>query len=344
MGEGLSHSHWRTYVATACATALVGGAYLLARSVTHPPDAQASTETALLQAIATKDSDGDGLSDWEEAIYGTSPNNPDTRGLGMTDAQAVAQGLIIPKAIADVSPATSLPSGPVIDPDLPAAPGDNTLTAAFAKNFFTIYMAAVERTGGNLSQADQADVAKQSLDALSSSIARAPDFKSARDIVVAGSGADAMKQFAAAAEAVMNANTANANKSELQYLSDAAQNGDTSAITHIVSLAKAYRGSAVGVAALPVPQELAAADLALINSLARLSEITSDFARVDSDPLATMLALQQYPKVVIALVDAFIAIAKAYQAAGITLPKGTPGASFVSVVPDIAASQAATKP
>jgi len=343
MGEGLSHSHWRTYVATACAIALIGGAYALAQSAAHPPSAEASTETALLQAIATKDSDGDGLTDWEEAIYGTDPHNPDSKNLGMTDSQAVAKGLVIPKAIADVADSASSATGPVINPDLPPAPSDQTLTAAFAKNFFTIYMAAVERTGGNLSESDQADVAEQSLAALSSSIVRAPDFKSASDIVVAGSGADAMRAFAAAAEAVMKANTANANKSELQYLQNAAQDGDTSAIGHIASLAKAYRGSAAGLAQLPVPRELAAADLALVNALARLSQITSDFARVDSDPLATMLALQQYPKVVIAMVDAFIVIEKNYKAAGITLAKGTPGASFVSVVADIAAIQAAAK-
>ncbi|MDO8407731.1 MAG: thrombospondin type 3 repeat-containing protein [bacterium] len=317
---------------------------MLAQSAAHPPSAEASTETALLQAIATKDSDGDGLPDWEEAIYGTDPHNPDSKNLGVTDSQAVAQGLIIPKAIADVAGPASSATGAVINPDLPPAPADNTLTAAFAKNFFTIYMAAVERTGGNLSTSDQADVAEQSLAALSSSIVRAPDFKSASDIVVAGSGADAMKLFAASAEAVMNANTASANKSELQYLSDAAQNGDTSAVLRIVSLAKAYRGSAAGLAQLPVPSELAAEDLAVVNALARLSEITSDFARVDSDPLATMLALQQYPKVVIALVDAFIAIEKDYKAAGITLAPGTPGASFVNIVADIAASQAAQKP
>jgi len=335
MGERLSH--WRTYAATFFAIALVGGAYLLAKSVAEPPAAEASTETAILEAIATKDSDGDGLPDWEEALYGTDPANPDSRKLGMTDGQAVAAGLIVPKAIADVS-LTSSP-GTIVDPSLPPAPADDTLTAAFAKNLFTTYMDTVKRTGGNLSEKDMSDVAQQTLADLSKSIARAPDFKSPRDITVAGRGPEAMRAYAASAEAVMNANTSNATKSELLYLQDAAKDGDMTALPHIVSIAKAYRGSAAGLAALPVPSELAVSDLALINAFARVSEIASDFARVNDDPLATMLALQQYPDAVLALGDAFITLAKDYKNAGIALAPGAPGAAFVSVISDVAASQ-----
>ena len=111
------------------------------------------------------------------------------------------------------------------------------------------------------------------------------------------------------------------------------------ALPHIVSIAKAYRGSAAGLAALPVPSELAVSDLALINAFARVSEIASDFARVNDDPLATMLALQQYPDAVLALGDAFITLAKDYKNAGIALAPGAPGAAFVSVISDVAASQ-----
>jgi hypothetical protein len=38
------------------------------------------------------DSDGDGLSDQEEAAIGTDPNNPDTDGDGLTDGTEVANG------------------------------------------------------------------------------------------------------------------------------------------------------------------------------------------------------------------------------------------------------------
>lgn len=335
--------NWRVLAAALFSTVLIVGVYLLARGIGSPPSAQASTESALLQAIATKDSDGDGLPDWEEALYGTSPNNPDTFHLGMTDGEAVARGLIVPKAIADIPIATSSPASIGAD-GLPPAPAEGTLTDAFAKNFFTLYLAAKQASGGAaLSESDMQRVASDALQTLSSAVAAAPDFKSAKDITVSGSGADALKEFAVRAEAVLLRKASNATKSEILYLQDAVEKNDPNAIPFISSIAKAYRESAVALAVLPAPAELADDDLALINALMRTSEIANDFTSVNTDPLATMLALQQYPQAVLALGNAFIHIGTIYKAAGITLPAGTPGASFVNLIENIAASQQAAK-
>ncbi|MDD2657474.1 MAG: thrombospondin type 3 repeat-containing protein, partial [Candidatus Pacebacteria bacterium] len=201
MGERFQ-GNWQILAATLFSAVLIGGAYVFARGIESPSVAQASEESALLQAIATKDSDNDGLPDWEEALYGTDPRAVDSFKLGMTDGEAVAKGLIVPKAIADISVATSSPDGRVIvDPSLPPAPAEGTLTAAFAQNFFTLYLAAKQNNGGaNLSEAEMQSIAKQALTSLSAAITPAPDFKTAKDITVSGSGPEAMKAFAVSAE------------------------------------------------------------------------------------------------------------------------------------------------
>ena len=336
--------NWRVLAATLFSTVLVVGVYMLARGVESPRTAEASAESALLQAIATKDSDGDGLSDWEEALYGTSPTVTDTFKLGMTDGEAVMRGLIVPKAIADIPIATSSPS--TIGSDgLGDAPAEGTLTAAFAKTFFTLYLEAKQANGGaDLSESDMANVANEALNSLASVIVAAPDFKSAKDLAVYGAGADPLKAFAVQAEAVLLKNTSSASKSEIFYLQDAVQNNDAEALTHIASIAKQYRDSAVGLAVLPVPAELAGDHLALINAMMRVSQIATDFTRVNADPLATMLALKQYPQAVLALGNAFIHIGTVYRTAGISLPAGAPGASFVNLIIDVANEQAAQKP
>ena len=130
--------------------ALVGGAYFLARGFESPRAAEASTETELLKAIATKDSDKDGLPDWEESLYGTDPRLTDTFKLGMTDGEAVAKGLIVPKAIADIAVTPSSPAS--LDADgLPPPPAEGTLTAAFAKSFFTLFIAAKQKAAKPIS-------------------------------------------------------------------------------------------------------------------------------------------------------------------------------------------------
>lgn len=339
-----SLSHWRVVAASLFSIALIGGSYLFARSVTRPPTAEASTESALLQSIAARDSDGDGLPDWEESLYGTDPHVVDTFHLGMTDGEAVAKGLVVPRAIADI-PVTSSTSTAITDQSVPKAAAAGSLTDVFAKNFFARYLTAVQgSSSGVLTQEEMQNIATDALAELAQSIVLAPDFKSASNLTISGSGSEAMRTFAVSAETILLANKANASKSEIIYLQQALQNNDTSALDHIHAIAKAYRTAAAGLAVLPVPQELVSTDLALINSMARISEITEDFARVNDDPLAAMLALQQYPQAVLDFGNAFISIKNAYAADGIILNPGEPGARFVNLITDVAEEQAAQTP
>lgn len=345
--QGEILKNWRILSATLFSVVLIAGAYLLARGAGTPQVAQASTESALLQAIATKDSTGDGLPDWEKALYGIPANatTTDYFHLGMTDGEAVAKGLIVPKAIADI-PAVTSSSAATTTIDYAAAglpqPVAGTLTDAFARNFFALYLSAKASNGGVALSADQTSaLANQAMTQLSQSVAPTVDFKTAADIKVSGTGSDALRAFAIAAEAVLKQNATNSTMSEIGYFQAAVENGDTSALTHLAALAKSYRDSAVGIATLPVPQELAGVDLSIVNAIARLSEIDNDFARVNTDPLTAMLALEQYPQTELMAEHSFVTLANIYAAAGVVLPNGTPGASFVNIMANITAEQQA---
>lgn len=339
MGQILQN--WRILTSAFLSVAFIIGAFLLARGIESPRGAQASTESALLQAIATKDSDGDGLTDWEEALYGTDSHVTDTFKLGMTDGEAVAKGLVVPKAIADIVVATSSPLSVGVD-GLPPPPAEETLTAAFAKNFFTLYLSAKQAKGGSdLSQSEVSSISNEALSSLSSAVTSSLDYKSAKDIAVSGSGADALKMFAANVEAVLKKNTANATTSEIIYLQYAVENNDVDALAHIASIAKAYRDSSAGIVALTAPQELAIGSLALVNAMMRVSNITSDFARVNTDPLTAMFALQQYVVASQSLQEALADIGSTYDTAGIVLPDGTPGSSFLHTIANITERQRA---
>ncbi|HVB19820.1 MAG TPA: hypothetical protein VNF51_00830 [Candidatus Paceibacterota bacterium] len=337
--------NWRIPAATFFSLALVAAAYLFARGVESPQIAQASTETALLQAIATKDSNGDGLPDWEKSLYGipVDATTTDYFHLGMTDGEAVARGLIVPKAVANIPIATATPAiGSDINyaADGLAPPTGGTLTDAFAKDFFTLYLSAKQAAGGASLTADQTSaLADQAVSQLSQNFAPAANFKTAAGITVSGSGPDALRAFAAAAEVVIRKNTTDATMSEIQYFQSAVQGGDPSALTHLVALANAYRASAIGIAALPVPQELVMTDLAIVNGIMRLSQIDDDFARVNADPLTAILALEQYDQTELNTEHAFTSLANIYAENGVVLPNGTPGAAFVNLMSNLGARQ-----
>lgn len=342
MMRGEIFKHWQIGAATLFSAVIITGTYMLVRGVELPQLAQASAETALLQAIASRDSDSDGLPDWEESLYGTDPHVVDTFHLGMTDGAAVVKGLIVPKAVADVPMATSSPSGSgIVDPSLPPAPADGTLSASFAQEFFILFISAKQANGGaDLSESQMNDIVNQALNSLSSSAKPAPDFKSIHDLTISDSGPEAFKAFAASAEMILTKNTTTATKTDIHYFNDAVMNNDVTASAHLDSISKMYRDSATGLAVIPVPKELATDDLLLINTLMHLSEIDANFAHSAADPLVAILALHQYQPTVTALGEAFTNIATLYKSFNITLPAGAPGAKFVNVDANVATKSA----
>lgn len=335
--------HWKVFGAALVSVLLIVGAVYLSRDGLVPT-ASASSEEELLKTLATKDSDRDGLPDWEESLYGTDPQKADSNGLGMTDGEAVRAGLIVPKAIADISNTPGGVSGTnPYDPSLPAPPAEGTLTAAFTQEFLLRYVEAKEENGREpLTPLQIKAIADETIAVLATVVVRAPDFKSLKDLSITDSSPEAMLEYAKKAEAAMKAHAGTARAGELAYLKRALEGTEPEdALVQLASIAKTYRETAAGLAAIPVPGTLAPHHLAIVNTLMRSSEISNDFARVSSDPLAAMLGLQQYPDTALAIGEAFIAIGNTYRDAGITLTADTPGASFVNLMVDLAAKQAA---
>lgn len=343
--EQQRRAHLRILGAILCSAALIGGAYLLARSGAVPHIVEAATDTALLEQIANRDSTGDGLPDWQKALYGIplTATTTDYFGLGMTDGEAVAKGLIVPVASGPTAVASSTPvlGGPSVDGIAPPAPG--SLTALFATKFLALYAQAkaTHADGSALSSSEINDISDQALAQISDA-SQIPDFKNGSDLTVSGSGNDAMIAFAAAAEASLARHRSQATMSDLDYL-QAALDGDTSAPSHLADLSASYRDSAIGLSVLPVPTELASADLAIVNQLMRLSSIYDAFSRVNSDPLAAMLAIGQYRDTELATEQSFRVLAAVYSAHGVVLKNGTPGAGFVNLIANLAASQRAAQ-
>jgi hypothetical protein len=331
--------------AAALALAMIGGAELLAlRGAPRPAVAEAATDTALLTELSTRDSTGDGLPDWEKPLYGIplDATTTDYFHLGMTDGEAAAKGLIVPKApTLSAAAASTTPSAAaeLSAAGIDHAPTDGSLTDAFAKSFFTLYVSAAESSGGSLTSDQIDDLASQAIGTLESQITPAPDFKSAADLKTSGTGPEALRSYAAAAETIITRYDPKLPKSQLDYLQDYLSTEDPQDLDDLGAIAAFYQSAAIALAALPAPEELAATQLALVNALARTGEEIGDFSRTGSDPLAAMLALETHAQTVTALAEAFTALKSAYTAEGVTFAPGAPGASFVDLMDTVANAQ-----
>ena len=99
-----------------------------------------------------KDSDGDGLKDWEEDLWGTDPNNPDTNKDGLTDLIDIRSGINpLGKGLDDKLATDTLQKkvNPSIESDL-------SETDKFSRELFAKFVIAQQQNGGTATTSDYA--------------------------------------------------------------------------------------------------------------------------------------------------------------------------------------------
>jgi hypothetical protein len=313
-------------ISIAIAAGLVLSAYYL--SIYKNPIANAASSDELLKAYAAKDTDGDGVPDWEEALYGTDPAKADTLGNGLGDAVSIQKGLIPLKYKVSAPTASGSGSSTIAAniPGVSAAPG--TLTDQFAQTFFKNYIAT---RGTNPPSADeQAAFIKGAITNLEQTRSRPTAF-SVSDIRVSGSGASALISYAKNVEGAFSANDPHTQQNEVTYLGDAVNKNDPIAIKNLSLIANGYRNTAKALSQVTAPTELKTSHLALINAMSRLGDTIDDMGSVQSDPIRGMLGLESYTNDAKTLAQAFASIGTDFPATGVALSKGQPGYFFYNL-------------
>lgn len=321
----------RIISASALSVVLVAGAYVFSGPVPFFKNKFANAEStdALLKAYAAKDTDNDGLPDWEEALYGTDPNNAHSFDPALTDSQAAAKGLLTPKTSAPI-PGAQASSSPVTGADVPgptAAPG--SLTEQFSHDFLEKYTAAT--SGGTQLTDEQQKTLMNQL--LASYTTRASDLLVSKYTLVSvhTSNSVSVTDYAGAVEQVIRAHDVPPDSSQpFPLLQAFVEQNDESARGKLKVLGASYTGIAKDLLQVSVPPSLATQHLALIRSFDTLSRSTNAVVHYEDDPLAVLGSLALYPKASQDIVDAFGALAQVIIANG-EPAAGTPGALIVNV-------------
>lgn len=267
---------------------VAGGYFLPGLRFPETRPVNAALTDDLLASYIAKDTDGDGLPDWQEALYGTDVNKADTDGDGISDGNAVQQGLLTPTALA-----SQIPQDPIGEEDIPgdpAAPG--SITDEFSKAFFQAY---IEASGGQPLSADAQQALLQKLLAdFNSRVAQS--VSSTYTIVSVHTDPNvSVSLYAKSVEDVIRANNvAEADANALVEMQALIQEDDTSAKGKLERIAAAYRGIANGLLAARVPPAFAQQHLALARAFDTLAKSTAQVARFKEDPLAVLGALAMY--------------------------------------------------
>lgn len=278
---------------------MLAGAFVLSSPA---PVAEAVSTEEILRAYAAKDTDQDGLPDWQEVLYGTDPENPRSVSPDMTDADAVAEGLVKPQF------ATEEPQGEDRAALAALYAENETVTDKFGRKFAENFLE--KRTAAPLTEADMRALVESASTELSK---RNLTRYSTKDIVVGERGQAAALAYLEEMDRVLVAySPAPDTKDILEHFGDYVQGKETSrALLRIRELGKAYTVSAEAVMKVPVPPEFIATHLDFANAFAVVGEVAADMGAMDTDPLRGLIGVTHYTEAWSNTARAFAMLGKA---------------------------------
>jgi hypothetical protein len=265
---------------------LVAGGIVWFASAKNTPKSQASGKTlSVSHSTEQKDTDGDGVADWEEVLQGTDPQNPDTNGDGKKDEL-------------QTSVATS-------SPDVSAAINMEMPTQNVIRDFTAYYVATAledgsapfnEQTKKFLVQNALPDIKKikEKLNPYTLSDVLVDEKKSVKEYYN-NFGSVAIKYFPAKNDPKNDNELA-----VLQTLAEHIQKEQLSEEDFGITMQKLrvirykYFSAAKDLSQISVPAEVKEIHLGLVNSFYNIALSLEEIALFESDPAIGMVGMQMY--------------------------------------------------
>jgi hypothetical protein len=217
-----------------------------------------------------RDTDGDGLKDWEEALWGLDPKNPDTDGDGLIDSDEI-------RKIQEF-----LGAGNENNPDNPA--NDKTKTGALTRDVLTIAQ-AINQSG---------TITKESSEAITDEIAKYLEKQdlekfTIKDITVVEQATPAqLKTYALNMK--KSVERTYLTKEDIQLIADYEKNMDSNMMTPYVQVADKFKKEVGVLKKTSVPEQFIGQHIAYMNSLQHMGTFYNDLALQDIDPARSLAA------------------------------------------------------
>jgi len=233
---------------------------------------------ALIRKIAEKDTDGDGLKDWEENLWGTDPNNPDTDGDGIGDAD---------EAEIKTRQTTKNQELQYSEGIVAKNGGILTETATLARNFFGSYFSL----GGGEGAKGQLDFIIGT--SLSSSIEeRVIESYSTNDLNTVPSNIGAIRKYGNNLGRIIKENPIDEEPGEILLF--ALRNKSQTDLDKILDISNIYKKASTEILKIEVPSDAKILHLALINIMGQIEKDLVKMANSFKDPVGGMVSTQDY--------------------------------------------------
>ncbi|HBB56711.1 TPA: hypothetical protein DEW47_03425 [Patescibacteria group bacterium] len=249
--------------------------------------------------ILVKDADGDGLADWEEALWKTDPKNPDTDGDGMSDGEEIAAGRNPTVAGPDDELSGNLPVNKTNGADVNEWISDSK-TQISARKMMLNYL-ALKTAKGTLTEDDKNELVNMFMGDIESAGENIKDAYDSSDINFTKSETSAaIKAYADEIKKTMFDEKKNTQENEGQIFERMlGKKKNDENIDEEISLLKDsanfYETIATQISEIKnIPKSLSAQHLDILNGINNVGSAVNDMTKIASDPISALAGFNIY--------------------------------------------------
>ena len=241
--------------------------------------------------IEQKDSDGDNLANWEEALWKTDPNNPDTDGDGAPDGEEVRSGR---------NPILAGPDDFIETTESKEARVSNRITSKtgiVAIDLFSRYLDAKGSPDGTLTQNESADIQEAVIDSFLFDLKTSKDLPKflSKDVTIIETSPSNIKEYGNSLGRIfLKYYEEERFGSPTEILTEALRERNEARANDLKVLAQAHVSIAEEIIKIPTPESLLSIHLNLANSYTRTSKNISALGDLFTDPISSLGALSLF--------------------------------------------------
>jgi len=242
------------------------------------------------------DSDGDGLRDWEEKLWGADPQNPDTDGDSTSDGDEVISNRDPLKPGPEDALEEASATKNNVDPQL-------TKTDIFARDIFASLVSL--ESSGNVTPDSLYNTSSLLLQGLLQD--QPGDKYTINDLAIGGaSTAESIRSYGNALGSIIQKHKNLVGYPEVFILNDVLDSEDASLLKKLDPLIAGYKSASTDLLHTTVPQGNVSNHLQALNSLTNIANSLENIKLVLDDPATGMIGIKQYDEELTKLNEAIV--------------------------------------
>ncbi len=244
----------------------------------------------VLKSLTEKDSDNDGLKDWEEALWKTDVNNSDTDGDGTTDGEEVKIGR---------NPAIAGPNDLFTEKELKKRnvfsrnSKNGTETDALSREFFSTIIALGQT--GKLDKKTITEVSNSFVEKLVNSKPEQTYRINELNTTTTNSDNKLLIKYGNELGTIIQSYPQK-NIAEFEIITDALKTKNYGELKNLDTIILYYNKTSKTLLNMKVPQELALSHLDALNGVSKIIIALKDIQNISKDPVKAIMGISQYQK------------------------------------------------